>query len=100
MVKGLERFREHFVAFADRYLIIGGTACDLALTAAGLEFRATKDIDVAVAVLDFEFDEYDPTVVLPNLLSILLPTPTTSLPLELFFISKCFQMLFYLDGLN
>ncbi len=35
--------------------------------------------------LVFEFDEYDPTVVLPNLLSILLPTPTTSLPLELFF---------------
>ena len=44
MVRGLERFREHFADFVDRYLIIGGTACDLALTEAGLEFRATRDI--------------------------------------------------------
>ena len=57
MVKGLERFREHFAEFADRYLIIGGTACDLALTAAGLEFRATKDIDIVLCLetVDAEF---------------------------------------------
>ena len=57
MVKGLERFREHFAAFADRYLIIGGTACDLALTEAGLEFRATKDIDIVLCLetVDAEF---------------------------------------------
>ena len=57
MVKGLERFREHFGGFADRYLIIGGTACDLALTAAGLEFRATKDIDIVLCLetVDAEF---------------------------------------------
>ena len=59
MVKGLERFREHFAAFTDRYLIIGGTACDLALTEAGLEFRATKDIDVVLCLetIDAEFGE-------------------------------------------
>lgn len=34
MVKGLHRFREHFKAFTDRYVLIGGTACDLAFTAA------------------------------------------------------------------
>ncbi len=57
MVKGLERFREHFAALADRYLIIGGTACDLALTAAGLEFRATKDLDIVLCLetVDAEF---------------------------------------------
>ena len=43
MVRGLERFREHFEDFVDRYLIIGGTACDLAFTEAGPEFRATRD---------------------------------------------------------
>ena len=50
MVRGLERFREHFADFVDRYLIIGGTACDLALTEAGLEFRATRDIDIVLCV--------------------------------------------------
>ena len=57
MVKGLERFRDHFRPFADRYVLIGGTACDLSLTAAGLEFRATKDLDIVLCVeaLDAEF---------------------------------------------
>ena len=59
MVKGLETFREHFANFTDCYLIIGGTACDLALTEAGLEFRATKDIDVVLCLetIDAEFGE-------------------------------------------
>ncbi len=57
MVKGLEKFREHFAEFADRYLIIGGTACDLALTVAGREFRATKDLDIVLCLdtVDAEF---------------------------------------------
>lgn len=50
MVRGLERFRDHFAAYADRYVIIGGTACDLAMNAAGLAFRATKDIDVVLCL--------------------------------------------------
>lgn len=53
MVKGLETFREHFT---DCYLIIGGTACDLALTEAGLEFRATKDIDVVLCLETVDAD--------------------------------------------
>ncbi len=58
-MKGLERFREHFADFADRYVIIGGTACDLSLTDAGLEFRATKDIDIVLCLetVDAEFGE-------------------------------------------
>lgn len=59
MVKGLERFRDHFADYADRYVIIGGTACDLAMTAAGLAFRATKDIDVVLCLetLDAAFGD-------------------------------------------
>jgi len=59
MVRGLEAFRDHFEDFADRSLIIGGTACDLRMADAGLEFRATKDIDVVLCLesVDGEFGE-------------------------------------------
>ena len=50
MVKGLEVFREHFRNYADRYVLIGGTACDIAMTGAGLAFRATKDLDIVLYV--------------------------------------------------
>ena len=30
MVKGLEKFKEYFTGFEDNYVIIGGTACDIA----------------------------------------------------------------------
>jgi hypothetical protein len=57
LVKGLDLFREHFRDFADRYVLIGGTACDLAMGEVGLEFRATKDLDIVLCVeaLDKEF---------------------------------------------
>jgi len=50
MVKGLEVFREHFLNYADRYVLIGGAACDIAMTGAGLQFRATKDLDIVLYV--------------------------------------------------
>jgi hypothetical protein len=50
MVKGLEIFCEHFRNYADRYVFIGGTACDIAMTGAGLAFRATKDLDIVLYV--------------------------------------------------
>jgi hypothetical protein len=50
MVAGIEKFREHFAEHEDHYAIIGGTACDLLLDAAGLPFRATKDIDMVLCV--------------------------------------------------
>ncbi len=50
MVKGLEAFREHFRDYADRYVLIGGAACDIAMTGAGLAFRATKDLDIVLFV--------------------------------------------------
>ena len=57
MVKGLEVFREHFRHFADHYVLIGGAACDIAMTNAGLAFRATKDLDIVLYLeaLDAEF---------------------------------------------
>lgn len=50
MVKGLALFAEHFRDHRDRYVLIGGAACDLALQAAGVEFRATKDLDIVLCV--------------------------------------------------
>lgn len=47
MVRGLELFRERLGRFSDTFIVIGGTACDLALEDAG-GFRATKDIDMII----------------------------------------------------
>jgi hypothetical protein len=50
MVVGLDKFRDYFAAFADRYVLIGGAACDLLFTDAGLPMRATKDLDIVLCV--------------------------------------------------
>ena len=50
MVRGLESFRSWFHGYEKQYAIIGGTACDLLMTDAGLDFRATKDIDLVLIV--------------------------------------------------
>ena len=57
MVIGLNRFKEHFTDFKDRYVLIGGTACSIALENSGLEFRVTKDLDIVLYVeaLDKDF---------------------------------------------
>ena len=57
MVTGIDKFREHFAAREGQYAIIGGTACDLLFDAAGLDFRATRDIDMVlcVEVVDAKF---------------------------------------------
>ena len=50
MVKGLDLFRQHFADDADQYVLIGGTAATLAMEEAGLDFRATKDLDIVLHV--------------------------------------------------
>lgn len=57
MVKGLERFANHFAAYSDQYVLIGGTACSLVMEDAGLDFRATKDLDIVLSIeaLDAQF---------------------------------------------
>lgn len=59
MVKGLDRFKEHFAGYEDRYVLIGGTASSLSMEELGSEFRATKDLDLVLCVetLDRDFAE-------------------------------------------
>ena len=59
MVVGIDKFREHFAGHEEQYVIIGGAACDLLFDAAGLRFRATRDIDMVlcVEVVDAAFGE-------------------------------------------
>ncbi len=48
MVRGIDVFREWFKGYDEQYTIIGGAACDLLMTEEGLDFRATKDIDMVL----------------------------------------------------
>ena len=50
MVRGLDVFQNWFAEFADQYVLIGGTAASLTMDAAGLAFRATKDLDIVLHV--------------------------------------------------
>ena len=59
MVAGAELFRAHFAGHDHQYVLIGGAACELLMGDAGLEFRATKDLDIVLIVeaLDPAFSE-------------------------------------------
>lgn len=59
MIRGLDIFRDHFAGFTDHYVLIGGAASDLVMDDAGVEFRATKDLDIVLCIeaLDAEFAE-------------------------------------------
>ena len=48
MIRGLNYFREYFNEFQESYVLIGGVACYLALEEAGIDFRATKDLDIVL----------------------------------------------------
>ena len=50
LIRGLDRFQAHFADYADQYVLIGGSAATLAMDAAGLAFRATKDLDIVLHV--------------------------------------------------
>jgi hypothetical protein len=53
VVRGLDVFREYFAGHADQFVLIGGTAATLAMEEAGLEFRATKDLDIVLHIEAF-----------------------------------------------
>lgn len=57
--EGLDQFRQSFAAHAHQYVLIGGTAATLAMEDAGLNFRATKDLDVVLHIeaIDAAFGE-------------------------------------------
>lgn len=48
MIKGLDTFRECFRDFPGSLVLIGGAACDDWFARQGLEFRATKDLDIVL----------------------------------------------------
>lgn len=50
--QNLVSFREAFKDFPDCYTVIGGTACTIIMEDAGLDFRATKDIDMILVLED------------------------------------------------
>ncbi len=50
MIRGLDRFREHFAGYNKSFVLIGGVACHEWLSAQGLQFRATKDIDIVLLI--------------------------------------------------
>lgn len=50
MVTGMETFREAFKGYEDCYTIIDGTACDILMGKANLNFRATRDIDMILLI--------------------------------------------------
>lgn len=59
MVKGLDQFRNYFAPFDNHYVLIGGTACLITMEEAGLDFRATKNLDIVLCIeaLDVKFVE-------------------------------------------
>jgi len=50
MIKGLDKFKAHFAQHTKLFVLIGGVACHEWLATQGLEFRATKDIDILLIV--------------------------------------------------
>ncbi|MCH9626398.1 MAG: hypothetical protein S4CHLAM2_00200 [Chlamydiales bacterium] len=50
MVRGIEHFKQHFSTFKEKYVLIGGTACTVVMEEVGLDFRATKDLDIVLFV--------------------------------------------------
>lgn len=57
MVPGIDSFREKFKDYPDCYTVIGGTACDILLSEADLNFRATNDIDM-ILIMEDSFPEF------------------------------------------
>lgn len=50
MIRGLDLFRGHFAEYRKAFVLIGGVACHEWLSTQGLEFRATKDMDMVLIV--------------------------------------------------
>lgn len=48
MVQGIETFKQWFESYSTRFVIIGGTACNLIYAEYGAPERATHDIDMVL----------------------------------------------------
>ncbi len=58
MVIGIDIFRDRFRQFTGDLTLIGGAACDEWFTAQGLEFRATRDLDIVVMLEDLKLGKH------------------------------------------
>ncbi len=54
MVPGLNTFKKWFEGYSTRYVIIGGTACNLIFAEYGAPERATHDIDMVIVAEAFD----------------------------------------------
>ncbi len=59
MVSGLETFKRWFEGYSKRYVIIGGTACNLIFAQYGAPQRATHDIDMVIVAEAFDRRFYE-----------------------------------------
>ena len=59
MVHGLEIFKQYFGEHLNRYVIIGGTACNLIYYKYGIEERATQDVDMIIVAEVFDREFYE-----------------------------------------
>jgi hypothetical protein len=50
MVRGIDKFKAFFGDYAENYVVIGGTACDIIMEENDFIPRATKDIDLILVV--------------------------------------------------
>lgn len=50
MITGLDKFAAHFSGYRDRYLLIGGAAVWPIMDEAGIDPRATRDLDMALCL--------------------------------------------------
>ncbi|SDA38072.1 hypothetical protein SAMN02910275_00064 [Butyrivibrio sp. INlla18] len=50
MVVGLEKLKQHFEGDEDKYVLIGGAACDINFSNNEIAFRATRDLDMVLIV--------------------------------------------------
>lgn len=53
MVTGLNIFRDYFADDTDKYVLIGGAACDIVFTSNDATFRATKGVCQVKCVSSF-----------------------------------------------
>lgn len=59
MVSGIETFKEWFEGYSTRYVIIGGTACNLIYAEYGAPERATHDINMVIVAEAFDREFYN-----------------------------------------
>ena len=50
MVTGIERWKDYFRDYKDKYVLIGGAACNLLEEELGMNPRATKALDLVLVV--------------------------------------------------